>query len=283
MQEEPPSSPKTGLSGGCPIKTGVGEDRPSRTSLPPLVSIVTPAFNAARFIAVTIASARAQSFADWEMVIVDDASHDTTRDIIERLQADEPRLRLICNDRNLGVAASRNVALDAARGRWIAFLDSDDLWLPDKLAAQLAFAAEHDAAFVFGSYRRITEDGCRIGRLIRVPGTLTYPELLKNTCVATLTVLVDRHSVGPLRFPDLKRGNDFALWLRLLERVGRAHGLDRDLGRYRVVRQSLSSRKLRSADWVWRVYRETAGLSGPAAAWCFANYAARACAKRWAF
>ena len=246
----------------------------------PLVSVITPAYGAARFIEATIASARAQTFQDWEMLVVDDASTDATPELVAEQARQDPRIRLYHNPRQAGASASRNLAIEAAAGRWLAFLDSDDLWLPDKLERQLAFAERSGGAFLYGGFRRISEDGTRIGRFVSVPPRIDYDGLLKNTCIATLTVMLDRERMPDVVFPDLRRCNDFALWLNLLRTCQWAHGLSEDLGRYRTVSNSLSSRRVRTSSWVWRVYRETAGLDVVRSAWCFSHYAARGALKR---
>jgi teichuronic acid biosynthesis glycosyltransferase TuaG len=246
----------------------------------PLVSVITPAYRAARFIEQTIASVRAQSFQNWEMLVVDDASPDGTADLVARLAEADPRVRLYRKPVQSGASASRNLAIDAARGRWLAFLDSDDMWLPDKLERQLAFAERSGGAFLYGGFRRISEDGNRVGRFVRVPARIDYHGLLTNTCIGTLTVMLDRERLPPVVFPDLRRGNDFAAWLLLLRAGGWAYGLNEDLGRYRTVSNSLSSRRVRTSSWVWRVYRETAGLDVVRSLWCFSHYAVRGAMKR---
>ncbi len=248
----------------------------------PLVSIVTPAWRAARFLPATIASVEAQSCGDWELLIVDDASPDETAALAAAAGARDPRIRLLRQPENGGPAAARNRALAAARGRFVAFLDADDLWLPQKLERQLAFMRAQGAAVSFTAFRRIDESGQRVGRLIHVPARLGYRQLLKNTAIANLTAMVDRQATGPFAMTD-KGYDDFILWLGLLRRGFDAYGLDEDLARYRVVGGSVSSRPRRSAGWVWRAYREEAGLGPVAAAWCLAHYAARAAWKRLRF
>ncbi len=248
----------------------------------PLVSVITAAFNAESFIAETIASVQAQSLTDWEMLIADDASNDRTAEIVQALAAEDPRVRLIRLEKNGGVARARNAALAEARGRYIAFLDSDDLWLPQKLERQIAFMTRHDAAMSYTGYRRINEDGSRCGRLVKVPPRLTYRQLLKNTAIATVTGMVDSEKTGPLRMTEARR-DDYILWLSILKRGFTAHGLQEDLARYRSVRGSLSSKPKRSAAWVWIVYREVEKLGFLHAAWCLAQYGARAFLKRVVF
>lgn len=246
--------------------------------MPPLVSIVTPAYNAQRYIRETIISVQAQTLTDWEMLVVDDCSKDETASIVSMLAAQDPRIRLLQQQQNSGPAAARQRALEAAKARYIAFLDSDDIWLPNKLAHQLDNMRATGAAMTFTGYRRISEDGSRTGRLIRVPAKLDYRQLLKNTAVATSTVIVDREKTGMFSMTRTYY-DDYALWLELLRRGHIAHGLREDLMRYRIVSRSVSRRKGRSAYWVWRVYRDIEKLNWLDASWCFLNYAVRAVVK----
>lgn len=247
-----------------------------------LVSIVTPAYNAERFLAQTIASVAAQSYPTWELLVADDCSRDATRQIVEEHAARDARIRLLALPRNAGPALARQVAVEAARGRFVAFLDSDDLWLPAKLERQLAFMEMRGAALSFTAFRRISPDGARIGRTIHVPARLTYGQLLGNTAIATSTAVVDRRLAGPFRMVKTYY-DDFALWLEITRRGFAAFGLDEDLMRYRVVGGSVSRNKGRSAAMVWRTYREVERLGLARASWSFARYAINAMRKYRAF
>ena len=195
---------------------------------------------------------------------------------------EDPRVRLIRLERNSGPAGARNAALSASSGRYLAFLDSDDLWLPEKLDRQLAFMTEQNCALSYTAFRRISSDGRRVGRLITVPARMTYGDLLKNTAIATLTVMLDREKTGDPVMTDVGY-DDYTLWLEILRSGEVAQGLQEDLGRYRVVRGSVSSRPMRSADWVWRVYRDIEKMSFAASAYCLCHYGARAFIKRLRF
>jgi teichuronic acid biosynthesis glycosyltransferase TuaG len=248
----------------------------------PAVSIVTPAYNAERFLGDTIASVRAQSFGDWEMLVADDCSRDGTRGVVEQASAVDGRVRLVGLERNSGPAAARQAAIDAARGRYIAFLDSDDQWLPQKLERQLTFMQRHGAALSFTGFRRTSIDGARVGRRIHVPPRLTYHQLLGNTAIATSSAIIDRERSGPFRMVKTYY-DDFALWLEITRRGFPAFGLDEDLMRYRVVGGSVSRHKGRSALMVWRTYREVERLGVARASWSFARYAVNALRKYRAF
>lgn len=242
-----------------------------------LVSIITPAYQAARFVIETIESVRAQTYGDWELIVVDDHSSDDTSEIVERASRIDTRIRLVRQPANLGPVEARDMALRHSTGQFVAFLDSDDIWLPEKLERQLAFMSSHKAAISFTCFRRISEDGSRVGRLIRVPSRLTYGQLLRNTAMATSTVIIDREATGPFRMTKTAC-DDFALWLEIVSRGFESYGLNEDLMRYRVVTSSFSRNKRKYALKVWKTYRDI-GLSLPHAAWCFANYAGRAWLK----
>ena len=243
-----------------------------------LVSIIVPAYRVAGVVGRTIESVLAQTYPHWEMLIADDCSPDNTREVIADWARRDSRIRLIAQERNGGPAAARHAALARARGRWIAFLDSDDLWLPNKLERSLAHAAAHRAALVFTGFRRISHDETRTGDYIGVPATLTYKQLLGNTAIATSTVLIDRSICGDVQMQRVFY-DDFVCWLGILKRGFIAHGLDEDLMRYRVMAQSVSRNKRRSAHEVWKTYRRVEHLALPPAAWHFSRYAFNALRK----
>lgn len=243
-----------------------------------LVSIVTPAWRAARFVGATIRSVQAQDYTNWEMLIVDDCSPDDTVAVVASFAQHDPRVRLIRQPRNGGPAAARNAALDAAAGRYLAFLDSDDLWLPAKLSTQLAFMRMQRVALSYTEFRRISEDGSRTGERVKVPTSLTYRQLLCDTSIATSTVMIDRTLTGDFRMKKTYY-DDFAAWLEILRRGHVARGLREDLMRYRVVGNSVSRDKMRSAAMVWRTYREIERLGVLDSSWCLLNYAIRGALK----
>jgi teichuronic acid biosynthesis glycosyltransferase TuaG len=245
----------------------------------PLVSIIMPSWNVERFIEETIHSVQTQTFQDWELLIVDDCSTDRTPQLVEAIAERDPRVKLIRQPKNGGPALARQASIDHAQGRFLAFLDSDDLWLPSKLERQIAFTREKHAALSYTAFRRIDETGSTTGRLIEVPASLDYDHLLKNTAIATLTTLVDREIAGEVAMKN-EGYDDFCLWLSILKPGHTAFGLNEDLARYRIRGSSVSSRPARSAKWVWHIYRNVEHLSLPKSAWCFAHWGARAWLKR---
>lgn len=245
------------------------------------VSIVTPAYKAEKVVAETIRSVQAQSYPHWEMLVVDDGSPDATADVVAGFAAADPRVQLI-RQANAGPAMARQKALDHARGRYIAFLDSDDLWLPQKLERQLAFMSAHRAPLSYTAFRRIRADGGEPGHLVRIPPRLTYRRLLGNTAIATSTAIIDRAITGEFRMTKTYY-DDFVLWLGILKRGHVALGLDEDLMRYRVMGGSVSRNKAKSARMVWQTYRDIEGLAAPVAAVHFVRYALHAWRKYRAF
>lgn len=243
-----------------------------------MVSIITPAWQAERYIQDCIASVQAQTYPNWEMLVVDDCSTDATSDIVEAIAAIDNRVVLIRQTQNGGPAAARNAALKKAQGRWIAFLDSDDQWLPTKLAQQISFQAKAKAPLSFTQYHRLSADHSRQGHTIRVPTRLGYKNLLSNTAIATSTVLVDRHLTGDLHMKPIYY-DDFGCWLDVLRDGGFAVGLQQDLMCYRVIDGSVSRNKWRSAMEVWKTYRNIERLSILRSLWHFTQYASNALIK----
>lgn len=257
----------------------MGGDRGPGPGRDPVVSVVTPVWNAAATLAGTVASVQAQTFGDWEMLLVDDASTDGSGAIARDLAARDPRIRVLARAGNGGAAAARNDAIRAARGRLIAFLDADDLWYPEKLARQVAFIAATGHGLVFSAYRRIGADGRPLG-VVRPPASVTRAGLLKGNVIGCLTAVYDTAVFGKVEMPPIRRRQDYGLWLVLLRRVPAAHALPEVLADYRVQPASLSGGKLGAARDTWALYREVEGLGRPRAAWYLAHNLARALAKR---
>lgn len=221
-----------------------------------MVSIITPTHNSSRHLAGTIESVLAQTYSDWEMIIADDASTDPTRSIVHRYSAEDDRIRLVVLPEHKGPAEARNAAIDEARGRYIAFLDSDDLWHPQKLEKQMRFMEQHGHAFTFTSYQRIRGRQAQKMNVVPAPRQINYRAYLRNTVIGTLTVVIDRHQTGPVRMPNIRSSHDMALWCKLLKNGFTAYGLQETLAYYRVMAGSHTGRKIRAAKDVWKVYRD---------------------------
>lgn len=181
-----------------------------------LVSIVMPSYNAEKYITAAIKSIQAQTYENWELIIVDDCSKDNTLKMIESIN--EPRIRLYQNERNSGAAISRNKALREAKGRWIAFLDSDDIWHPEKLERQLAFMEKTGYAFTFTDYR-IQLNGKWMPYINTGPSVVNKRKMYNYCYFSTITVIYDRNVVGLIQIADLKKNNDYAMWLQAVEKV----------------------------------------------------------------
>jgi teichuronic acid biosynthesis glycosyltransferase TuaG len=244
------------------------------------VSIIMPAYNSSRFIKKTIKSVLRQSYLNWELIIADDGSSDATVEIIERLILNESRIKLIKLKKNRGAANARNEAIKCAKGRYLAFLDSDDLWEPVKLERQIAYMKERDIGFSFTNYRMITEDGQETDKLVKCPSIISYNQLLKNTIIGCLTVILDKHKMEDIKFPNIKP-EDTALWLLLLKQGNKAHCLQEDLAMYRLVDGSVSSNRLRAAKRFWFVLRRSEKLNLFHAVWCFTSYSINAIIKHY--
>lgn len=251
-----------------------------------MVSVIIPVYNAAAFIGDTIRSVLAQTERDFELILVDDCStDDSVRRMEETTAGTLPpeRLRIIRKERNGGVAAARNTGMDAAQGRYVAFLDADDLWMPEKLERTRAFLEERKSGFVFTAYAFADADAKPTGKVVHVPERLTFREALSRTVIFTSTVMMDTEVIPSalMRMPRMA-SEDTATWWRILKAGYTADGLDETLTVYRRAGGSLSANKWNAVKRIWGLYRakEVAGLSVPDAAVQFAGWAVRATRRR---
>lgn len=245
-----------------------------------LVSIITPCYNAGHLINETIESVQAQSYQNWEMLIVDDCSSDHSLQVVQKEAERDPRIRVISLKKNGGAAEARNAGFEAAGGEYIAFLDSDDLWHPEKLMRQVAFMQEQDCSFSFTNYRIMKEDGERTNTIVSGPEEITYHYLLKNTVIGTLTVMLNRNKIGPFRMTGV--GNcteDFALWLSILKEGHKAVRLNDVLAYYRKSSTSDSANKWKSARRTWNTYRHAQKINLLKTVWYFSHYSYHAYRK----
>ncbi|WP_374367247.1 glycosyltransferase family 2 protein [Stutzerimonas sp.] len=239
-----------------------------------IVSVITPSCNSGSFISDTIGSVLAQTFTNWEMIIVDDASVDNSVELIEGFAKLDGRIKLIRLSSNQGAAVSRNTALEMAQGRYIAFLDSDDLWLPDKLEKQLNFMQKNNFPFTYGAYEKINGQGRVFGH-VGVPSRVRYSDLLKTCSIGCLTAMYDTEYFNKVAMPLIRKRQDLGLWLKLLKKVDYAYGLNEILGQYRVRCDSISANKASAAVYTWRLYREVENLSLLRASYYFSHYSVR--------
>ena len=246
----------------------------------PLISIITPSYNASLFIEHTITSVRKQTYQHWEMIIVDDCSTDNTPDILERFENKDERIHVIYLNQNGGAAFARNIALQQAKGRFVAFLDSDDCWKPEKLQKQLSFMQTNHYAFTFTGYELMTNEGVLLNKQISAPEQISYNDMLKNTIIGCLTVMIDRQMAGHIQMPNIRTRQDLATWLAILKKGINAFGLNENLAEYRIGNSSISRNKWKAAKMNWFVYRKVEKLNVIKAFWCFSHYAFHAVLKR---
>ncbi len=245
-----------------------------------LVSIITPSYNSSGFIADTINSVLVQSYTNWELLITDDCSKDESVKIISGFVGRDERIKLSVLKKNSGAAAARNNSIGMAKGRYIAFIDSDDIWMPDKLEKQIAFMQNNGYAFSMTEYSLMDVNGKPLGKVMHMPKSMTYRQYLRNTAIGCLTVVIDREKTGDFRMPDIRTSQDMALWLDILKRGFKAYALNECLASYRLVPTSNSAKKLNAVKDVWRVYRQIEGLNIGYAAFNFCGYAFNAILKR---
>lgn len=212
-----------------------------------LVSIIMPSYNTASFILETIQSILNQTYSNWELIIVDDCSTDNTDDIVATFN--DPRIHYLKNEKNRGAAISRNYALREAKGKWIAFLDSDDLWTEDKLEKQICFMEENNYLFSYTNYEKIDEKGQSLSILVTGPKVINKHKMYRYCYPGCLTVMFNRLELGELQIEDIKKNNDYAMWLVLCKKA-KCYLLDLKLAKYRIRKNSIShdklSKKLRS-------------------------------------
>lgn len=220
-----------------------------------LVSIIMPSYNTAKFISETIESVLAQTYTNWELIIVDDCSTDNTDEVVKSFLSDN-RIKYIKNEKNSGAAVSRNRALREAKGKWIAFLDSDDLWMPDKLQKQIAFMKENDYHFSYTNYVEINEASIPNGRIITGPKRIPKRGMYNYCWMGCLTVMYDAETIGLIQIADIKKNNDYAMWLKACKKAD-CYLLDEVLAKYRKRSGSISNHGYtKLIKWHYKLYRE---------------------------
>lgn len=243
------------------------------------VSIIVPVYNAQRCISDTIMSVKRQTYTDWELWLVDDGSTDATMDIMADYVCDN--IHVISNDEGKGAASARNCGVNHSSGRYVAFLDADDLWREDKLAKQIDFMHKTQAAFSFTGYEFADENGNGLGTIVKVPAKMHYKDAIKNTTIFTSTVIFD---MSKLTKEDIHMPNvvseDSATWWKVLKKGYTAFGLDEALTLYRRMGKSLSSNKLEAIRRIWYLYRKVEHLNIFYSAYCFCFWAIRAVIRR---
>lgn len=226
-----------------------------------LVSVITPTYNCGTFIGKTIESVQAQTYTDWEMVIVDDCSVDNTREVVARYAEKDRRIHYHILPENSGAAVARTKAMQLADGNFMAFLDSDDLWMPDKLQRQLDFMQKNGYAFTCTAYEQIDEDGNLLHKTVKTVEKTNYNRLLLDCPVGNSTVMYNVDAIGKFEVPNIRKRNDDALWLAMLKKEQYIYGMPDVLMQYRIRKNSISSNKLQLIKYHWILYREIEHLN----------------------
>tara|TARA_X000000950_G_scaffold288894_1_gene408167 strand:+ start:17453 stop:18208 length:756 start_codon:yes stop_codon:yes gene_type:complete len=244
-----------------------------------LISIITPNYNSSRFILDTYNSIQSQTYKNWEWLITDDCSKDDSYFLIDKISKKDKRVKLHRNKKNLGAAVSRNSSISRADGKFLAFIDSDDLWQKNKLQHQFQFMIDKDAAISFTPYKIISETGIYSNKIIDIssPDVITYSDLLfKKATFGCSTVMISISKVGKVVMPNIRTGQDYATWLSILKLGYNAYVLREPLTSYRVVSNSISRNKIKKAKRQWEIYRSIEKISLSKSIIYFISYAFRA-------
>lgn len=227
-----------------------------------LVSIIMPSYKCGNYIAESIRSVQNQTYQNWELIIVDDCSDDDTIKVVQHIQLSENRIKLYQNVYNSGAAVSRNNALCKTKGRWVAFLDSDDLWEPEKLERQIRFMDEYGYAFSYTRYQEIAEDSKETGIHVSGPKHVTKAGMYAFCWPGCLTVMYDREKIGLIQIEDIKKNNDYAMWLKVCQKAD-CYLLDECLAKYRRGRQgSVSTHGYTTLiKWHYKLFRDAEGMN----------------------
>lgn len=226
-----------------------------------MISIVTPIYNSSPFLADCIESVMRQTYHNWELLLVDDCSTDGSSEIAQSFSEMDQRISLIKLNDNSGAAVARNTAIEAAKGTYIAFLDSDDQWAEDKLKKQHAFMRKHGCALSYTWYECVDEFGDKTGKVYRPPSELTYADLLKSNRIGCLTAMYDTAKLGKILMPLIRKRQDYGLWLKILRQVDKAYCLPESLAYYRQRPGSISSNKVELLKYNWNLFRQIENLS----------------------
>lgn len=239
-----------------------------------------PVFNADRYIEDTICSVLNQTYLNYEFLIINDCSTDRSEEIILKYKNEDSRIKYFRLEENYGAAVARNYGLERATGQYIAFIDSDDVWFPEKLDLQINFMQQNNYCFTYTLYRVINESGNVLKIPTKLPERLDYKGVLKNTAIACFTVVIDKKIVGDFRMPLVRRGQDLATWLNILKYVDYAHLLPEVLGNYRSHASSLSNNKFKALKRTWHVYYHLEKLPFHQSLYYFIHYAINAISRR---
>lgn len=239
----------------------------------PQISVITPCYNAESTIRETIDSVLRQTFKDWELLIIDDCSTDNSAEIIREYSSRDSRIKYFKTGGKSGSPSMpRNIGIDNASGEYIAFLDADDVWLPDKLTKQIDFMTDNNADLSYSYYEKMTWDGKRSGRIVRTRPLTTYEKLLRSNSIPCLTSMISRNAIGDTRFKQIAQ-EDFCFWLDVLKKGYKAHNICEVTAIYRETQNSRSSNKIDMFKGYWNVIRNHQHISTPKASVCMVTYA----------
>lgn len=246
------------------------------------VTIITPVYNSEKYLDETIQSVINQTYQNWEMILVDDCSTDNSKKIIMEYANKNSNIKYFKLDKNSGAGVARNYALEKSTGRYVTYLDADDLWKADKLEKQIKFMESNRIAFSCTSYEKIDENGISKNKIVKIPNRVNYNLFLRNTIIQTVGVMVDTSITGKdiLIMPNIRRRQDAATWCQLLKNNYDCFGMQEVLSYYRIVSNSLSSNKFKAVKGTWYLYRNIEQLSLSKSCFCFVGYAWNACKKR---
>lgn len=247
-----------------------------------LVSIITPVYKCENLLEETILCVLNQTYTNWEMLLVDDCTPDNSAEIAKKYAKMDSRIKYFKLDENSGAAIARNTALKESKGRFIAYLDADDLWRPEKLEKQIKYMLDNNYAFSCTDYEKIDEDGNSLNKIIKIPNKVDYNLFLRNTIIQTVGVMVDTKLTGKelLIMPNIRRRQDAATWCQLLKNGFDCYEVPENLSYYRVVSNSLSSNKFKAVKMNWYWYRKIEKLPLWKTCYCFIGYAFNAIKKR---
>ena len=238
-----------------------------------LVSVIMPVYNTAKYLEEAVDSVLTQEYSDLELLIANDGSTDGSAEILERYQKADSRVKVISFSENVGAAKARNALLEKAEGRFVAFLDSDDVWYRWKLTHQVRFMLRRNYSFTYSYYEAIDESSEYLKKFTRLPRVVEFNDILKWNDIGTLTVMVDKEVHGRIRMPEIVKRHDFALWLLLLSsKDTSAHLLPEITAQYRVHSESLSANKMSAASYHWKVIRKYGNLNPFSAMAYFLSY-----------
>lgn len=226
-----------------------------------LISIIMPTYNCAKFIGRTIESVINQTYDNWELIIVDDCSKDNTEEVVKEYIKKDERINYYKFETNQGAAMARTESMKRAKGNYMAFLDSDDLWYKDKLEKQLKFMIDNNYNFTCTAYEQIDEEDKLIGKTIKTKVKADYNRILLDCPVGNSTVMYNVDELGKFEVPNIRKRNDDALWLQIIKKAKNIYGMNDVLMQYRIRSNSISSNKLSLVKYHWQLYREIEHLS----------------------